>query len=204
MFHDRKTYNKINKIHQRALRITHKDSTSNFENLPSKSNSVSVHQRNLQLLLLEIYKTVNILNPSFMAEVFITNVVPYNLRGSTNLVLPKARTNLYGIDTVRFVGQKLWQSELSLSSLNSLWSSAQSKLPTNIFNFSVKYINNTLPTQVNLHKWGLSSSSDCSFCLVHESLLHVVSGCKVYLQQGRYTWRHDSILLFIAKSFQSL
>ena len=34
--------------------------------------------------------------------------VPFNLRGSTNLVLPKARTNLYGVDTVRFVGQKLW------------------------------------------------------------------------------------------------
>ena len=47
---------------------------------------------------------------SFMAEVFVTNVVPYNLRGSTNLVLPKARTNLYGIDTVRFIGQKLWQT----------------------------------------------------------------------------------------------
>ena len=94
--------------------------------------------------------------------------------------------------------------ELSLSSLNSLWSSAQSILPTNIFNFSVKYTNNTLPTQVNLHKWGLSSSSDCSFSLVQESLLNVVSNCEVYLQQGRYTWRHDSILLFIAKSFQSL
>ena len=71
---------------------------------------MSIHQRNLQLLLIEIYKTVNNLTPSFMAEVFVTNVVPYNLRGSTNLVLPKARTNLYGIDTVRFVGQKLWQS----------------------------------------------------------------------------------------------
>ena len=100
MFHDRKTYNNINKIHERALRIIHKDSTSNFENLLIKSNSVSVHQ----LLLIEIYKTVNNLNPSFMAEVFITNVVPYNLLGSTNLVLPKAKTNLYGIDTVRFVG----------------------------------------------------------------------------------------------------
>ena len=75
-----------------------------------KNNSVSIHQRNLQLLLIEIYKTVNNLNPSFMAEVFVTNVVPYILRGSTNLVLPKARTNLYGIDTVRFVGQKSWQS----------------------------------------------------------------------------------------------
>ena len=45
-----------------------------------------------------------------MAEVLVTNVVPYNLCGSTNLVLPKARTNLCGIDTVKFLGQKLWQN----------------------------------------------------------------------------------------------
>ena len=57
MFHERKSNNKINKIHERALRIIHKDSTSNFEELLVKINSVSVHQRNLQLLLTEIYKT---------------------------------------------------------------------------------------------------------------------------------------------------
>ena len=110
MFHDRKSNNKINKIRERALRIIHKDSTSNFEELLIKSNSVSVHQRNLQLLLTEIYKTVNNLNPSLMAEVFVTKDVPYNLRGSNNLALPRARTNLYGIDTISFVGQKLWQT----------------------------------------------------------------------------------------------
>ena len=110
MFHNRKSYNKINKIHERALRTIHKDSTSNFESLLIKSNSVSIHQSNFQLLLIKLYKTVNNLNPSFMAEVFVNNVVPYNLRGSTNLVLPKARTNLYGIDTLRFFGLKLWQS----------------------------------------------------------------------------------------------
>ena len=109
MFHDRKSYNKVNKIHERALRIIHKDSTSNFEGLLIKSNSVSVHQRNLQLLLIEIYRTINNLNPSFMAEAFFTNVVPYNFLHCTNL-LPKARTKMYGIDTVRFVGQKLRQT----------------------------------------------------------------------------------------------
>ena len=37
--------------------------------------------------------------------------VPYNLHGSNNLVLPKARTtSMYGIDTIRFVGQKLRQT----------------------------------------------------------------------------------------------
>ena len=75
-----------------------------------KSNSVSVHQRNLQLLLTEIYKTVNNFNPSVMAEVFVTRDVPYNLRSSNNLALPRSRTNLYGIDTIRFVGQKVWQT----------------------------------------------------------------------------------------------
>ena len=108
MFHDRKSYNKINKIHERALRIIHKNSTSNFKGLIIKGNSVSVHQINLQLLLIEIYRTISNLNPPFMAKVFLTNVVPYNLRGSTNLVLPKARTNLYGIDAARFDGQKLY------------------------------------------------------------------------------------------------
>ena len=33
-----------------------------------------------------------------------------NLRGSNDLALPRARTNLYGIDTIRFVGRKLWQT----------------------------------------------------------------------------------------------
>ena len=79
---------------------------STYSKLPLiKSDSVSVHQRNLQLLLIEIYKTINNLNSFFMAEVFATNVLPYNLRGSTNLVLSNARTNLYGIATVRIFGQ---------------------------------------------------------------------------------------------------
>ena len=53
--------------------------------------------------------------------------------------------------------------EHSVKSLNSLWSSAQSKLPKNIFNFSIRYLSNTLANRVNLYKWKLSQSSDCHF-----------------------------------------
>ena len=56
-------------------------------------------------------------------------------------------------------------SKLSLSALNRLWSSAQSNLPKNISNFTVRYINNSLPTRKNLQRWGLSSNADSSFCL---------------------------------------
>ena len=92
----------------------------------------------------------------------------------------------------------------ALLKLSLIWSLAQSNLPKNIFNFTVKYINNTLPHRKKLAKWGLSTTSDCSFSLMTESLLHIVAGCQFYHQQGRYTWRHDYVLQLIATTFQSV
>ena len=74
-----------------------------------------------------------------MTEVFVTNVVPYNLRGSTNLVLPKPRTNLYGIDTVRFVGQKLWQSVPKESKSPNYWIFSKEILRPYLSIAAVKY-----------------------------------------------------------------
>ena len=70
MFYDRNLNNKINRIHERALRIAYKDNVSTFEKLLEMDNSVTVHQRNLQLLMVEIYKTKYNLNPSFMKQIF--------------------------------------------------------------------------------------------------------------------------------------
>ncbi|CAB4016056.1 Hypothetical predicted protein, partial [Paramuricea clavata] len=92
----------------------------------------------------------------------------------------------------------------STSTFNSLWSSVQSKLPKNIFNFTIRYINNTLPTRKNLSKWRLSSTSDCSFCSSPETLLHVIAGCKTYLDEGRFTWRHDSVSNFLASTLTAV
>ena len=52
----------------------------------------------------------------------------------------------------------------------SLWSTIQQSMPKNIFNFSLKYLNNTLATRKNLCKWSILQSSACSFCLQAESL----------------------------------
>ena len=90
--------------------------------------------------------------------------------------------------------------KFSLSKLNGIWSKSQSNLPKNIYNFTIRYINNSLPTRKNLTRWGILSNSDCSFCLNPETLLHVVAGCQAYLP--RFTWRHDSVLNFIAQTLQ--
>ena len=44
----------------------------------------------------------------------------------------------------------------------------------------------------------------CFSCLQPQTLQHVVSGCKIHLKEGRYNWRHDSILKTIADFIISL
>ena len=92
----------------------------------------------------------------------------------------------------------------SCQNLKGLWSSVQQNLPRKIFSFSVKYLNDTLPCRKNLCKWPLSQSSNCSFCPQSETLQHVVSICKSYLDEDRYYWRRNSVLLFLANTFLSL
>ena len=57
MFCDRILNNKINHIHERALRIIYKDMRSGFDTMLLRDNAVPIHIRNLQLLVTEIYKT---------------------------------------------------------------------------------------------------------------------------------------------------
>ena len=94
--------------------------------------------------------------------------------------------------------------KFSCQKTSSIWSTVQQHMPKNIFNFSIKYLNNTLPTRKNLCKWSLSQSAACSFCLQSETLQHVISSCRCYLEEGRYTWRHNSVLLYLANTLSSL
>ena len=88
--------------------------------------------------------------------------------------------------------------------LNKTWPLVQSKLPKNIYNFSVRYLNDTLPTNSNLNRWGKVDCANCSKCGERETLKHVVAGCRVYLDETRFDWRHDSVLHFLATTFSAL
>ena len=63
MFHSRSLNNKINSLHERALRITYGDRSSSFEDLLKKDNSVSIHHRNIQALATEMFKVENNIAP---------------------------------------------------------------------------------------------------------------------------------------------
>ena len=59
MFHSRKINNRVNSLHERAVRVVYRDYKATFSELLSKDKSVTIHQRNLQLLATEIFRTKN-------------------------------------------------------------------------------------------------------------------------------------------------
>ena len=50
MFYSRELNNRINRIHEPALRLVYQDNSLSFAELLKKDNSVTIHQKNLQVL----------------------------------------------------------------------------------------------------------------------------------------------------------
>ena len=81
MFHSRGLNKRINKIHEKSLRLVYNDNLSPFAELLAKDNSVTIHDRNLQVLATEIYKAI-------IKNIFDLKNISYNLRSG-----PTFRTN---------------------------------------------------------------------------------------------------------------
>ena len=108
MFCGKVAYEDLNRAHRRALRILHNDYSSSFEELLRKSNECKIHIKNLQKLMLEVYKCVNKENPSFMCNMFLEKSSRYDLRSNNLLMLPQTNTIRYGNDSLTFRGSILW------------------------------------------------------------------------------------------------
>ena len=61
--------------------------------------------------------------------------------------------------------------------------------------FALQATTDTAPTATNFRRWGVSEVDPA--CILRgkpAKLGHVLNGCLVSLHQGRYTWRHNSVL----------
>ena len=107
MYCQRKSNNSINRIHERALRIAYNDYESDFKMLLEKDNTVTIHQRNIQNLTIETYKTLNNLNPTFMNEIFYLKEQHYNTR-KQELAYPNPHTVSHGLESFGYKATQLW------------------------------------------------------------------------------------------------
>ena len=109
MFHSRTLNNKINKLHERALRIVYKTEDSTFEELLIKDNSVKTHHRNLQKLAIEMFKIKEKISPLSMQKLFVENINKHDLRKKRSWDNGLIRTVRYGTETIRNMGPKTWE-----------------------------------------------------------------------------------------------
>ena len=61
----------INVTHKRALKILYRDYESTFEDFPERDHKKTTHTKNLQNLMIEVFKSFNHLNPEYMWEFFL-------------------------------------------------------------------------------------------------------------------------------------
>ena len=92
MFHYCRANAKLNKVFERALRIACNNSRYNSVNTYCNLNkSLTIHQRNLQWLMIEIFKTKKNLYPTFVKDIFADKDSYYSLRNPNPLQLPKGQ-----------------------------------------------------------------------------------------------------------------
>ena len=93
MFHGRQINDKINKLHERALRIVYNDTITSFEELLVKDKTFTIHHQNIHSLAIKIYKAMNNLPGGNLSEFF-----------------PSINTVFKGQNSVSYFGSVIWNS----------------------------------------------------------------------------------------------
>ena len=104
MFNSRKPNERINHIHEIALRIVYKDFNSLFQELLTEDNSLNIHRRNLQKP--SKLKMAYHLSSRMMFLEFIEK--PYSLKTTSHFRSRKIGTPKYGTEAPSYLGPKLW------------------------------------------------------------------------------------------------
>ena len=102
--------NRTNRLHEWSLRIVYSDKASDFSELLEKDCSVSIHYQNIRQLAIEMFQVSKGLCPEIVKELFqFRNDIPYNLRQSSQFIIPPVRTVFSDTKSFTYLGPKFWK-----------------------------------------------------------------------------------------------
>ena len=104
--HNKSIKNRINSLHERALRLTYCDHSSNFQEI--LHNFVTLHQKNIQALAILMYKVTNNIAPTIISELFSFSNINHNFRSGSQFHQLSASTAGNGLETTSYLGPKIW------------------------------------------------------------------------------------------------
>ena len=77
-------------------------------------------------------------------------------------------------------------------------------MPANLTFFCLASTYNTLSSPTNLKIWRITTEAMCTLCSKEVCTTgHILGACKVALQQGRYTFRHDTVSHQVIEALQT-
>ena len=102
------------------------------------------------------------------------------------------------------IAQKKALEVAELESSNHVWKRILSGLPAGQLSFLLRAGTDTpLPIPHNIKRWRYRTDSSCPLCgHMRPTVHHILSNCQIALDQGCYTWRHDSTLISLVKGLQ--
>ena len=103
---------KLERLNERAIRFVFRDTYTSYSELLNALGLSSLKQQRLIKITLSIFNAVhNSLAPKSIQDLIVHRKnVSYNLRGDYILSLPKPKSTTYGLNSVRYIGPKLWNS----------------------------------------------------------------------------------------------
>ena len=110
MFCTRTLNNKINKLHERALRVVYISDNLTFQQILEKDKSFTIHERNLQKLAVEMYKVKNKISSLPVQELFkFRGNSAQNIRNNREWEVPRFRTVNNGAESIIYRGPETWE-----------------------------------------------------------------------------------------------
>ena len=112
MFSSAKSVNKVESLQKRALCFLYNRYDCSYETLLELAGKSTMSVGRFRNLCIEIYKTINNINPSFMKDIFQLRVANREARSQykLNLEIPKINQVTFGTRSIRFYGPKIWNT----------------------------------------------------------------------------------------------
>ena len=98
----------LNKVHERGLRLIHRDEAKDFEQMLREEIEITIHQSILQGLLTKVCKIINGIVLPIMNSLFQFRCKKHSIRSFKKIFTDERKAIKYGMRTVRYHGPFTW------------------------------------------------------------------------------------------------
>ena len=107
MFCSKQAHNLLCNAHRRALCAKTGLFQNTYAEILKETNMKSIHAKNFENLMTEVYKSLHRLNPEIMWDVFSEKATRYKLRSGNTIDIPRAKSSA-GINSIGFRASLAW------------------------------------------------------------------------------------------------